>query len=127
MDTLAVENGGNRILVVEDDNDTRELLRRWLEGEGHDVTVANTGERGAMLLTEEGDFDLMTVDVRLPGIDGFEVMRRAQVAAEPPTPALLVTVTDAEDLPDDVTAVGHVSKPFTKGELLRAVAGALQS
>jgi CheY-like chemotaxis protein len=78
-----------------------------------------------MLLAEEDPFDLMTVDVRLPGIDGIEMMRRAEAVADRTTPALFVTVTDAEDLPADLVAAGHVSKPFTKRDLLRAVARAL--
>lgn len=118
---------GKRILVVEDDDDTRELLRVWLAGEGHEVAAADTGERGSMMLTEGNGFDLVTVDVRLPGIDGFEVMRRLRAGSGKDTPILLVTVTDPEDLPDDLAVAGHLSKPFTKSGLLDAVSRALPS
>lgn len=64
------------ILVVEDERDIRDLLRRYLERAGHSVLTTGTGAE-ALRLLDEGTSDLALLDLGLPDIDGLEVLRRA--------------------------------------------------
>ena len=110
------------VLIVEDDSDTARLLRHWLETDGHQVVTVLTGE-GALEAVREHVFDLVLLDVRLPGISGYEVARI--LAAEEETPRILfVTVTDADDIPADLAA-GSIAKPFDRDSVHRAVRGVL--
>ena len=70
------------VLVVEDERDIRELLRRYLERAGHSVLTAGTGAE-AMLLLMDGSADLLLLDLGLPDIDGLEVLQRATEVAVP--------------------------------------------
>ena len=63
------------ILIVEDSVDGRESLRLLLEGAGHHVTVAGSGE-GALASAADARPDLILIDIGLPGIDGYETARR---------------------------------------------------
>jgi CheY-like chemotaxis protein len=65
-----------RILIAEDDAEMLELLSRVLREEGFRVLTASDGHQ-ALVRIEEGDFDLVLSDVRMPGPDGMEVLRRA--------------------------------------------------
>ncbi|WP_405676378.1 response regulator transcription factor [Streptomyces sp. NBC_00868] len=103
-----------RILVVEDDRRLAELLRRGLVGEGFAVDVAHTGTAGLELATVNG-YDVIVLDVMLPGLNGFRVcagLREAGVW----TPVLMLTAKDgeydeAEGL--DTGADDYVTKPFS--------------
>src|SRR5258708_2328639 len=64
-----------KILVVEDEKNIAQILRRGLEEEGHAVSLAADG-RSALELAESSAFDLLLLDVMLPGMDGLEVARR---------------------------------------------------
>ena len=64
-----------RILVVDDDRELVELLREYLEGEGLEVSEANDGTRGVAVALE-GKVDLVVLDVMLPELNGFDVLRR---------------------------------------------------
>ena len=66
-----------RILIIEDNADSREMLRSILELEGYGVEVAEDGRRGLEAI-EQGRFDTALVDIGLPGIDGYEVARRVR-------------------------------------------------
>ena len=69
--------GKQRILVVEDEKDVREMLKFVLESEGHEVSIADSGVEG---LAKFGSFrpDVALVDIGLPGMDGYEVARQAR-------------------------------------------------
>ncbi|GAA3873482.1 response regulator transcription factor [Saccharothrix violaceirubra] len=85
-----------RLLLVEDDAMLAEALSRALRGLGHEVSVAESGERALEFLTR-GTADLVLLDVMLPGIDGFEVCRR--VRARDAVPVILLTARgDAVDV-----------------------------
>lgn len=64
-----------RVLVVEDNLANQRLVRMLLESFGHDATCAITGEEG-WALVQEGRFELVLLDMHLPGLDGFELARR---------------------------------------------------
>ena len=115
-----------RILVVEDERTMAELLQRGLEEEHHSVCVATNGLR-ALDEAEGADFDVIVLDVMLPGIDGFEFARRLRTA-ENHTPILMLTARDAvTDIARglDIGVDDYLTKPFSFVELLarlRAVA-----
>ncbi len=117
----------HRILVVEDDPVIREGLRDALVGEGYDVRCAASGPEGMHLgLTE--DPDLIVLDLMLPGMDGFEVLRRLRADAVE-TPVLVLTARGLED--DKVRgfslgADDYLVKPFALAELLARVASRLR-
>ncbi|MGA7413422.1 MAG: response regulator transcription factor [Bryobacteraceae bacterium] len=107
------------ILVVEDEQKMAKALQEGLEADGYSVRVAHTGEDGFYLVQAQS-FDLVILDVMLPGHDGFEILttlRRRGVK----TPVLLLTSKDAVD--DrvrglDSGADDYLTKPFAFPELL---------
>lgn len=114
------------ILIVEDERTMATLLRQGLEEEQHSVRIAGdglTGLREAM----GGDFDVILLDVMLPGIDGFELARRLRAGGNQ-TPILMLTARDAVDdvaYGLDIGVDDYLTKPFSFVELLarlRAVA-----
>jgi signal transduction histidine kinase len=86
-----------RVLIVEDNDDARDMLKTWLTLEGHEVLEATNGTDGVTMLVRERP-DVAFVDIGLPEIDGYEVARRARPQIDPST--LLVALTgygQAED------------------------------
>jgi two-component system, OmpR family, copper resistance phosphate regulon response regulator CusR len=108
-----------KILVVEDDEKTAEAIRRGLEAEGYDTTVAQTGTEGFFQLNSQA-FDLVVLDWMLPGRDGIEILRALRTRRKKP-PVLLLTARDAvEDrvVGLDSGADDYLVKPFAFAELL---------
>lgn len=108
-----------RILVVEDEKNMAELLKKGLEEENHRVSLAFNGPE-ALELADLCEFDVMVLDVMLPGLDGFEVARRLR-RSKNHTPILMLTARDA--IPDiakglDLGADDYLTKPFSFVELL---------
>ncbi len=111
-----------RILIVEDDASLGAGISRILEAEGHAVDVMKSGEHAAMA-TEQESFDLIILDVGLPGIDGFEVLRRFRAGGKA-MPVLILTARDGLD--DrvrglDLGADDYMVKPFAMPELAARV------
>jgi two-component system, OmpR family, response regulator len=111
-----------KLLIVEDDAKIAGALRRGLTAEGFQVEVATDGDDGLWRAQENG-YDLILLDVMLPGMDGFEVLRRLR-AAERWTPVLMLTARDA--VSDrvrglDEGADDYLVKPFAFSELLSRV------
>src|SRR5215217_9328968 len=107
-----------RVLVVEDEARLATLLRTGLTEEGHAVDLAASGEDG-LAWVAVGEYDIIVLDVMLPGIDGFEVCRRLRRIAVH-TPVLLLTARDAiADRVDglDAGADDYLVKPFAFAEL----------
>ena len=99
-----------RVLVVEDEKKMAELLRRGLEEENHSVTVALDGHE-ALEAVAMADFDVIVLDVMLPGIDGFEVARRLR-RAEKHTPILMLTARDAvQDIANGLDLARTITSP----------------
>jgi two-component system, OmpR family, copper resistance phosphate regulon response regulator CusR len=114
-----------RILVVEDEPRMAELLRQGLSEEGHAVTVAHDGRAGLSLAGTEG-FDLLVLDVMLPGVDGFTILRRVR-ARQIQTPILMLTARDAtRDVVEGLNlgADDYLTKPFSFQELFARVRAA---
>jgi len=111
-----------KLLVVEDDERMAGVLRQALEEEGHDVTLAYEG-RSALDLALGFPFDLLILDVMLPGIDGFTIAHRLR-AAHNQMPILMLTARDATaDVVQglDTGADDYLTKPFSLEVLLARV------
>ena len=108
-----------RILIVEDEGKMANLLKRGLEEEGYSVDLAFDGENG-LRLGSENPYDLILLDVALPGRDGIEVCRELR-ARRIPTPVLMLTARDTVDMKVkalDSGADDYLTKPFSFAELL---------
>ncbi len=118
-----------RILVVEDEEHLAEGLRFNLEAEGYEVAIASDGPRAVEILgARERAVDLVILDLMLPGLSGFEVLRRARAAGDY-VPVLIVTAKD--DIQDRVRGLeegadDYLVKPFRLDELLARTRGLLR-
>ncbi|HEY7486495.1 MAG TPA: response regulator transcription factor [Streptosporangiaceae bacterium] len=113
------EDGAMRALVVEDDCKMAGLIRRGLTEEGYAADAARAGD-DALWMAAATPYDVILLDVMLPGADGFEVCRRLR-AAGIRTPVLMLTARDAvEDRVAglDTGADDYLTKPFSFAELL---------
>ena len=111
-----------RVLVVEDEPKMAGLVKRGLEEEGIAVDVAGRGE-DAVWMAGSTEYDVVVLDVMLPGLDGFEVCRRLR-ADEVWTPVLMLTARDAvEDRVAglDGGADDYLTKPFSFAELMARI------
>ena len=116
-----------QLLIVEDDAAIAQGLRDTLEFEGHTVTHASDGAVARGLLTP-GRFDLVILDVMLPKISGYEVLRHIR-AQEPDLPVLLLTARGEETdrvLGLDLGADDYVAKPFSIRELMARIRALLR-
>ena len=117
----------SRILVVEDESKVARALREGLERQGYEVVIAPNGEEGFFLVNAE-EFDLVVLDLMLPGRDGLQVLstiRKRGVA----TPVLILTARDAiEDRVEglDKGADDYLVKPFAFPELLARIRALLR-
>ena len=113
------DNAAMRVLIVEDERKLAELLARGLREEGHAADIAGDGEK-AVWMAQAARFDVIVLDVMLPGLDGFEVCRRLR-AQDVWTPVLMLTAREAvEDRVAglDAGADDYLAKPFAFDELL---------
>ena len=116
-----------RALVVDDEQTLAELLTMALRYEGWDVRSAGDGS-GAVSAAREFRPDVVVLDVMLPDVDGFEVLRRLRTEA-PDVPVLFLTARDAvEDRVAGITAGGddYVTKPFSLEEVVARLRGLLR-
>jgi two-component system response regulator CpxR len=115
-----------RILVIDDDVSLTELLAEYLHPEKLELSSARTGERG-LLQALSGEFDLIVLDVMLPGISGFEVLRRIREQSEIPV-LLLTTRRAAEDRIAGLRggADDYLAKPFHPDELVARIQAILR-
>lgn len=110
------------ILLIEDDPGAVRLLRTYLEGEGYDVFVAASGEAGIEIARAATPAAIL-LDVLLPGIDGWEVLRRLKAdAALRDIPVMVVTVVDERNVAMTLGAVDYFLKPVDPQALLRRLA-----
>jgi DNA-binding response OmpR family regulator len=119
----------SRVLIVEDEQHLADGLRFNLEADGYDVEVVESGEAALeRLKTGRGKYDLLVLDVMLPGIDGFTVMTELRAAGEF-VPTLMLT---ARGRPEDVLrgfesgADDYLPKPFELPILLARINGLLR-
>ncbi|WP_338552574.1 response regulator transcription factor [Paenibacillus sp. KS-LC4] len=115
------------ILIVEDEQKIARVLEIELEAEGYRVSKANDGLQ-ALELYRTGEWDLVLLDVMLPGISGIEILRRIRTA-DAATPVILLTAkSSVEDKVSglDLGANDYMTKPFQMEELLARIRAALR-
>jgi DNA-binding response OmpR family regulator len=108
-----------RILIIEDEENIRHTMRVALETEGYDVETAVDGPEGLLRFREPGQWDLVLLDQRMPGMQGVEVLHELK-AIDPSVPVILITAYGTLDLAAEVLgsgASGFLRKPFTPEEL----------
>ncbi len=116
-----------RILIVEDDHSIALGLKLNLEAEGYYVVVADDGDRG-LDLARESEFDLIILDVMLPKMNGFEVVRVLREAGET-VPVIMLSARGAESdkvMGLELGAEDYITKPFGLAELLARVKAVLR-
>ncbi|AMQ08128.1 response regulator transcription factor [Sporosarcina psychrophila] len=116
-----------QILIIEDEENIARVLQLELEFEGYETGIAHTGPDGLIKYREQ-QWDLVLLDLMLPGLNGLDVLRRIR-ATEADTPVILLTAkSDVEDKVAglDLGANDYVTKPFEIDELLARIRSALR-
>lgn len=111
----------SRLLIIEDDVAIAELEKDYLELSGFEVEVETSGNVGAAKAMN-GDFDLIILDLMLPGIDGFEICKRVREEKDIP----IIMVSAKKDDIDKIRGLGlgaddYITKPFSPSELVARV------
>ena len=111
----------SRILIIEDEESIADLEKDYLELSDFEVEIENTGEGGLESALEK-DFDLIILDLMLPGIDGFEICRRIRERKDTP----VIIVSAKKDDIDKIRGLGlgaddYMTKPFSPSELVARV------
>ena len=112
---------GKKVLVVDDDQKTVELVKLYLNRDGYRVLTAYDGTE-ALRLAREGHPDLIVLDLMLPGVDGLEVCRTLRTESDVPIIMLTAMTTDQDKLTGlNLGADDYVTKPFSPRELAARV------
>ena len=110
----------SHILVIDDDTELCELLADYLKPEGFEITSVYDGEQGLRLaISEAGKYDLIVLDIMLPGMSGFEVLQHLRSQSD--TPVLMLTARDEEVdriVGLEMGADDYLPKPFNPRELI---------
>ena len=121
----SINLGGLKILVVDDEADSRELLKRVLEDSAAEVVTAASARQGLVAM-ENHAFDILISDIGMPEVDGYEFLRRARALSSVRViPAVALTAfARSEDKTNALLAgfVAHVTKPADPAELLATIA-----
>ncbi len=116
-----------RILIVDDEPSMRDVLSIALSDEHYEVVTANDGDQAVALLQEE-PFNVVVSDIRMPGLDGMGLLRRAREAA-PDTDIILITAHASTDSAIEALRLGaydYITKPFDVTELKITIRHALE-
>ncbi len=118
-----------RILVIDDENNIRMMVRLALEQSGHEVEAAADGPSGLGKFGSGSEFDLVLLDQRMPGMEGLEVLQEMKIRC-PRCRIIMITAFGTIDLAVDAMkggATDFLRKPFTTETLRGAVLGALMT
>lgn len=112
----------NRILVVDDEEALRIVLSAELEGEGYQVTSAADGQEAINILAAK-EFDLILLDIKMPNVDGFEVLKYAKEHCAKTKVVMLTGFADLKNAIESkkLGAEDFVSKPYDLVDLLTTV------
>ena len=128
MSSRAEQNGQPRVLVVDDEPETRRMLSRILEGQGYSTTAAPDA-RVALTAICDGGVDVIVSDICMPGMDGISFVRAVR-EANPDIPVIFLTGSPSLETAREAIEVGafrYLVKPLKKAELETAVGQALAS
>ena len=111
----------SRILIIEDEEAIAELEKDYLELSGFEVVISNTGDEGLQIALAE-EFDLIVLDLMLPGMDGFEICKLIREEKNIP----IIMVSAKKDDIDKIRGLGlgaddYMTKPFSPSELVARV------
>jgi signal transduction histidine kinase/DNA-binding response OmpR family regulator len=106
-----------RILVIDDEQNARELLERGLTKEGFEVVTASGGEEGVQL-ARDAKPDAITLDVLMPGMDGWAVLKALKAdSATASIPVIMISMVDDKEMGYALGAADYLSKPFDRERL----------
>ena len=112
---------GEKILVIDDDAELCELVSEYLESEGFEIDTEGNGDHGADRALES-DYDLIILDVMLPGINGFEALRRIRSQSNVPVLMLTARGDDVDRIVGlEIGADDYLPKPFNPRELVARI------
>lgn len=117
----------SKILVVEDEKNMREVLKILLEGEGYEVVTASDGTTGIDYIRKD-IYDLVITDVKMPGHDGFDVLREVKETS-PETLVIMITAFGTTESAVEAMKLGaydYIHKPFKIDEIRLVVKNALE-
>lgn len=116
------------VLIVEDDDSVRDVVRRYLEHDGYDVRLAVDGHEG-LRAAQENPPDLVVLDIMLPGLDGLTVCKALRGQSDSYIPIVMLTALDGVDdriAGLELGADDYVTKPFSPKELVLRVRSVLR-
>jgi len=116
-----VENKEKKVLIIEDDSSIAQLEKDYLEINGYEVTICDNGLSGMDKIREKLH-DLVILDIMLPGLDGFDILKHTREETDIP---ILIVSAKKEDI-DKIRGLGYgaddyITKPFSPGELIARV------
>jgi two-component system response regulator CpxR len=115
-----------RLLIVDDDAELCALLQEFLQREGFTVECTHEGKHG-LDLAQQGGYDLIVLDVMLPGLDGFEILKRLRISSRVPVLMLTARGEDVDRIVGlELGADDYLPKPFNPRELVARVKAILR-
>ena len=126
METGKQEQDTYNLLVVDDEEVIREGMSRILEAEGYHITTSASG-RTAIEKIQERDFDVVITDLKMPGMDGIEVLKTIKIL-QPEVPVIIITGYSTVDTAVDAMKNGafdYIAKPFTSDLIIDKVQKAI--
>jgi DNA-binding response OmpR family regulator len=128
--SVEIAQGSPRILLVDDDEDARVLMRTLLEKDGYDVEDAEDGHRALDILKDDKEFSLIILDLAMPGLDGRDVLQQIRGSVDTAAlPVLIRTGTGSEVLEAELLEAGaddYVDKSVDADRFLARVHAVLR-
>ncbi len=113
------------ILVIDDEQLVTESIRRLLKKQGYNVTIAESGvEAIEKVKIKESGFDLIIADIRMPEMDGIEIIKRLREIVRKPTPEILITGYASDESlkqAQELRVADYIYKPFDVREFIEIV------
>jgi sulfite reductase subunit B len=116
-----------RVLIVDDEAIVRESIRDWLKDSGYDVATAESGKE-ALAMVQKQDFDVMLVDIRLPGESGIAVLEKVK-SKKPNIKSIIITAYPSEETISQAKKLGAIDylvKPLVPDDLEKLIQGTLK-
>lgn len=113
------------ILLIDDENLVAESINRLLKKQGYNVTIASNGKDAIKIVkVEEGGFDLIIADIRMPDMNGIEIIKKIREIVKRPVPEVLITGYASEENfkeAQELKVAGYIYKPFDICEFMDVV------